>query len=335
MGLAAWWMLVLWGVVGLASLAGVVIMRKTRQSKPRDASAVPVAHSDRLISLPAYQALMKKYRLLVGILAACMVLLVLTGVLLSARPVAVTVDRPEVYSRDIVLCLDISGSMRETNQGILLSYSDIVKELQGERIALTVFDGSSSTVFPLTDDYDHIEDSLEVVLEGIMSFDSGLFAGTTQAEGSSRVGDGLTSCLMRFDNQDIERSRSIILATDNYVAGPQVVTLPQAAALAKERSVRVYGVNPNDASNDFFIDDRAKEFYDAMVNTGGGYYKIGFGESANPAVIKGIVDKITEQEATRFKGAPQIIKSDVPAGFIVASLVLVLAASVISWRIGR
>ena len=61
---------------------------------------------------------------------------------------------------------------------------------------------------------------------------------------SALSGDGLASCVYNFDHIDQKRPRAIILGTDNEVHGSGVYTIDEAATLAKERNVRVYGLNP-------------------------------------------------------------------------------------------
>ena len=86
---------------------------------------------------------------------------------------------------------------------------------------------------PLTDDYDLLRsqfreagDALDFrpTLYNPMSDKySQTFSGTmlTDVQASSLVGDGLASCSLAFDaNQVEDRSRSIVLASDNQVVDP-------------------------------------------------------------------------------------------------------------------
>ena len=78
------------------------------------------------------------------------------------------------------------------------------------------------------------------------------FAGTIgDVYGSSLVGDGLASCALAFDAQGQDRSRSIILATDNRVFnehGEQIYSLSEAADLVQQEGIRLfslYGADPD------------------------------------------------------------------------------------------
>ena len=109
-----------------------------------------------------------------------------------------------------------------------------------------VWDSSAAQIFPLNDDYDYVEEKLASVADEVSSDigdigdtfggdpdgDPPIYAGTDLGDGSSLIGDGLASCVLRFDNPDLDRSRTLILATDNALAGTPIVTLEQAASFA-------------------------------------------------------------------------------------------------------
>ncbi len=64
-------------------------------------------------------------------------------------------------------------------------------------------------------------------------------AGTTaNLSGASLIGDGLASCALQFDAEDTERSRSIILATDNYVSGEPIYTLRRRRTSSRRATSR-------------------------------------------------------------------------------------------------
>ena len=103
------------------------------------------------------------------------------------------------------------------------------------------------TVFPLTDDYALIEEQLAAESA---AFNSGVATPNRSAtglggRGSSLIGDGLVSCLQAFDRKAEERPRTVVLATDNEVAGDQLFSLPEAVQMARERQVTVFGIVPN------------------------------------------------------------------------------------------
>ena len=71
----------------------------------------------------------------------------------------------ETLNRDVMLCLDVSGSMKELDESILAPFIDIAAGLPGDRIGLTIWNGAAITVFPLTDDTDYVAATLEFAVD--------------------------------------------------------------------------------------------------------------------------------------------------------------------------
>ena len=240
-----WWMLPLWLAV-IGAVAWFVI-RRERSRDAAAAASLPVANSERLTQLPGYQRALRRYRVLVFGLVTSIVLVLVAGVGLSMRFARLDVTQPDLKNRDIVLCLDVSGSMIDYDTEVVDVFSDLAERFQGERISLVVFNASAVTYFPLTSDYDYIQKQFAQLQEEFAADEEGTYyRGTLLGNGSSLVGDGLATCAVRFDATDEPRSRSVILVTDNLIAGEPIFTLPEAGQLASERNVRVYGINPGD-----------------------------------------------------------------------------------------
>lgn len=342
MVLKYWWMILVW--VALAGVGYIVwhfVWSRSARAKHQAASRmrrqVPVAHTERLTQLPSYRATLRRYHLLRISLIACISLALVMSLVLTMRPSAVTVTQPELRNRDIMLCLDVSGSMDPTNRQVIATFKKLAEKFDGERVGLTVFDSSANTIFPLTDDYEFIKDQLDTIGKEMDSTygSSTLYNGTAEGEGSSLIGDGLASCVMRFDNLDIKRSRSVILVTDNYANGAQIVDIKQAGAYAKDKSVRVYGINPADYSDEYYTDEVAKEFREVVMATDGAYYKLEYESRGDAAIISQVVEKIGQQEATRFKGSPQVAQIDIPLWFTMVLLVALVGWYVLAWRLLR
>ena len=332
-------MLLVWiAICAIVWAVWYYLLRKRKKSVGKT-KQVKVAHSTRITELPGYAKRLQQYRLLVWALIALLLVGIIASFVLTLRVSSRVVQAPEMRNRDIVLCLDISGSMLATDKQLVETFSSLADKFDGERIALTVFDSSSNSVFPLTDDYTFIKEQLDKAGKelDINNDDSygvdSVFGGTYEGDGSSLIGDGLASCVMRFDTLDTKRSRSIILATDNYANGAQIIDLKQAGAFAKDKGVRVYGVNPGDYSSAYYVDEAGKEFKDVVMATDGAYYKIDYESKNDETVVAGIVDKIQAQEATRFKGAPMIVESDIPEWFVALATVSVGAFLFIAWRL--
>ena len=322
-----WWMPLVWLVATAIVVVGAILLRRRHTS---ETTALPVANSDRLTSLPSYQRAMARYRLLIGLLLAGVVLLLLTTAGLTARFASVTAVQPDLRNRDIVLCLDVSGSMIDYDTRVVDVFSDLAKEFEGERLSLVVFNASAVTYFPLTSDYDYVQTQFSRLQAEFTSGNDEYYTGTLIGNGSSLVGDGLASCATRFDSPDQERSRSVVLVTDNLVAGEPIFTLEEAGALARDRGIRVYGINPGDTAAKTYLDDLAVEFQEVVEQTGGGYYALD-----DPSTIPTIVDQITAQQAELSKGPVQLVRSDEPAIWVWLAFFGLAGLFFVGWRLRR
>lgn len=345
MELVFWWLSLL-SVAGLV-VAWIVVHRLTqKRGKKATETRSPLANSHRLRRLPEYQLMIRRYRLIVyGVLAVGVIGLIM-AIILVGRPSQVSVVEPEMRNRDIILCLDVSGSMITADAELTRIYANLAEEFDGERIGLVLFDSSPVTIFPLTNDYEFVKDQLAAVSEyfsittqdyssltdeqkqRMFDLNAMVDSGTRVGGGSSLIGDGLGACVGRFDQIDRKRVRSIVLGTDNYVAGNPIITLPEAAALAKERDIRVYGVNPADFSAGSYTTKETEEFKRAMLLTKGDYYRM---DDARAAAT--IIGKVTAQDATRFKGSPEIHQTDQPQIVIIILMSVIAVMMVASWRL--
>ena len=66
-----------------------------------------------------------------AVLAASAMLLGGAALLGAARPVDTTIERPETRNRDIMLCLDISGSMAAYDAELVTTFKRPRHELRG------------------------------------------------------------------------------------------------------------------------------------------------------------------------------------------------------------
>ena len=322
-----WWMPIAWIVVIAAVVATVALLRRRREA---DLSALPVANSDRLTGLASYRRALARYRWLVAALAAGIVLLLVASVGITARFASVTVSQTDLRNRDIVLCLDVSGSMVDYDDKVLDVFTELADEFEGERLSLVIFNASAVTYFPLTSDYRYAQAQFARLKSEIATGDQGFYPGTGFGDGSSLVGDGIASCVTGFDSPTQQRSRSVILVTDNLTAGKPIFTTTDAAALAVDRSVRIYGINPGDAASKQYLDALAVELRDAVLSTGGGYFPLD-----DPSTIPSIVDSITAQQVAATRGPTRIEKQDQPEPWIWLAYLALTGLFVVSWRVRR
>ena len=323
-----WWMPLVWIAALAFAVGGAALV--ARRARRRTELSLPIAHRDRLTSLPGYARALSRYRrLLTGLIVSVLVLLVGVAAI-TARPAAVSSVQPELSNRDIVLCLDVSGSMVDYDKEVLDVFGELSEQLTGERISLVVFNASAVTRFPLTSDYDYITKQFQALRADFDSENSDYYRGTLFGNGSSLVGDGLASCVVRFDAPDAERSRSVILVTDNLIAGEPIFTLPEAGQLAEDRGVSVFGINPGDTAAKSYLADLAVEFQTVVEKTGGAYFALD-----DPRAIPSIVDAITAQQAAAMEGEPQIVLTDQPAVPVAIAVLGLLGLLVFAWRLRR
>ncbi|WP_313480215.1 VWA domain-containing protein [Microbacterium sp.] len=317
MTLNIWWMpLVALGVLVAAVAVGAVIgIRSGRRADARPAALV--SRAERLRALPSFRAAVRRRTALLSGIVALGAIAVLLGGVVAARPMAPKTVQPVNASRDIMLCLDVSGSMSDVDVEVLSVFEELLEGFEGERIGLTIFNSSPVQVFPLTDDYAFVKEQLQNVRSSFDYVDETPehWVGTLNGPGASLIGDGLAACTMRFDHQDDERSRSVILATDNELAGASILTLDEAAQYAKAQRVRVFALNPVQGKDA----QVSAQLADAAALTGGQSYAL-----RATTTVGDIIAEIQKQEATTLKGQAQVILVDSPNLWISLMLVAVL-----------
>ena len=202
----------------------------------------------------------------------------LVSFVLLSRPSQVETGEERASSRDIVLCLDVSGSTLPYDREVIDTYLDLVSHFQGERIGLSIFNSTSRVVFPLTDDYSLVTSQLKTssdLLKGVESQDdidkmskqdyqkiSDWLEGTqNKKNATSLIGDGVVSCAAMLPGfaysstnpaSQRQRAASIVLATDNVVSGKPVYSLNEALDLASDADITVDGLysGPTQSMND-------------------------------------------------------------------------------------
>ncbi|WP_426226101.1 vWA domain-containing protein [Pseudarthrobacter sp. DSP2-3-2b1] len=347
MELMFWWLIPL-ALAAAAAAGWFAFLPHSRGNARRR----PVANADRLTALPEYQAANRRHRRWHAVAALAGAALLLSAVAAAARPLELTTSRPEQHNRDIMLCLDTSGSMSSADAAVVDVFAQLAKEFNGERIGLTVFDSTAVQVFPLTDDYEYVEEQLTLARDAFEGNpgSSGFLDGTWGGRGSSLIGDGLAACVNGFPatkpgtpsspqastdsstgsgtDSGPKRSRSVVLATDNYLSGDPIFTLEQAGTLATERGVRVYALNPGDLDYGTGPGQPGARLRAVAEAGGGAYYAL-----ESPEAVAGIVRTVQETEAAALQGAPRAVVSDRPelplAVALLSGLVLVGA----SWRL--
>jgi hypothetical protein len=319
-------MLVAAVAVVLAAVTIGLVLGLRRNDRGRGDDTARVARAERLRALPTFRrALARRALALSGILALGAVTAIVAGVV-AARPMSAQTIQPVNTSRDIMLCLDVSGSMSEVDVEVLTVFEELLDGFEGERIGLTIFNSSPVQIFPLTDDYDFIREHLESMTRSFDYVDEipEHWIGTLNGDGASLIGDGLAACTMGFDRPGDDRSRSVIFATDNEVNGASIVTLEEAAAYAASKEVRVFALNPVQGKDA----DVSAELSAAAESTGGAAFGL-----RDTTTVSDIVEQVQEQEATELRGEAQVVWTDSPNLWIAVLSVCLLGLVVVLWRV--
>jgi hypothetical protein len=282
-----------------------------------EAAPVAVANTELLRTLPEYRRAVRRHRLMIAGGVALVALLAVAAVLGAARPVQRVTLVDQKDNRDIVLCLDVSGSMIDVDAEVVSTFLRLAEGFRGERISMVIFNSSAVPVFPLTDDYDFVSDQLRRAQRSLTIVDGKdpFFAGTLNGAGSSLIGDGLATCVRSFDHPELQRARSVILASDNEAAGRSLFTLPEGGQLAKTGSIQVYGMNPSDNPSS----SAAVEMRQVVESTGGIYFALN-----DVNAVRRTLEAVTSREATRIPSAPRTVIHDTPVMPIAMAALAVL-----------
>lgn len=324
MALEYWWIFAIALAIIISLSAITFFVSKNRSAKHN--KTVYLANTRRLVLSPEYVKLFKKYTTGLVTIIALLGVAVTSLALVAGKPVLYGEAEPVKHNRDIVLCLDVSGSMTAVDKEIIATFKKLSQEFAGERISLVVFNSISNQVFPLTDDYNYMTEQFDKVIAGLGNdadaYD--LVSYTIRGDGASLVGDGLTSCIQSFeDESDTKRSRSVILATDNMLNGEEIITLPESVDIAIREKVKVYGINPETIENAVDSESMKQE----IIRSGGEYYPL-----SSPSLVPSIVDKISAEQAAETKGKKIVTVTDIPQLPIGIAFVAILGAIVTARR---
>lgn len=317
----------------------IIIFLNIRKSKKTQKyeNGTKVANTKYIKKTQYYQTVMKQYKILSSLLITLCSIAIFLSAILIARPTVTEVTDSSIYNRDIFLCMDVSASVDEVNQKLVESLKSVVNNLKGERFGISIFNTTSVLLVPLTDDYEYVLsvlDTLEKGFDAEINYDSsdenyrlrkyiegGTLVGAEQ-RGGSIIGDGLANCIYSFTNLEEERTRAIILSTDNELSGEPIVTLNNAAELAKSKKITVYGIAPEITTEKDEI-----EFKKAVEKTGGELYK------EDLTTVSNIVNSIENKEKKLLEGKKESRKIDKPQIPFVMLIISITALSIVSKRV--
>ncbi len=177
---------------------------------------------------PGFRVYMRHLPFVLRLIAIALLIVVV------ARPQSVSSwEETETQGIDIVLALDVSGSMLSQDlqpdrlQAAKRVAAEFVTDRQNDNIGLVVFAGESFTQCPLTTDH-------KVLLNLLNEIEFGLI------EDGTAIGLGLATSVNRLKDSESD-SKVVILLTDGTNNRGQVAPLT-AADMARSYGIRVYTV---------------------------------------------------------------------------------------------
>ena len=296
-----------------------------------------VANTHYVKSTKYYRQIMIRYRIYSILIKAVCFALIFACAFLTSRYYELHKMGEEVHNRDIMLCMDISGSVNTLNQSLVKTMKETISALKNERFGITVFDSMPYTLVPLTSDYkyalsilDQVEKSLKTKYNPFAP-DSGsyvrdfLYGGvqntSNDARGYSLVGDGLGYCATNFKKED-KRTKVIILTTDNEVVGEQILTVPESATYCRNNGIKIYSIGTENIS-----EDAKNELVNASNKTGGKYYDF---KSYSTKEIASEIESLSKSAITK---SVRIETKDYPEIIVPYLLYLIPILFILDWRI--
>lgn len=309
-------------IVGILFLIILIFVNLKKKSTYENGKKV--ANTQFVKEMPYYQEVMKKYKKLTSTIKILCIISMVMSLLLLARPCTIDASENPQYSRDIILCMDVSDSVNELNEELVNNLKKVVGSLKGERFGISIFNTSSVLLVPLTDDYDYIIETLDNLQKNFAARNSFLKKGTisgndnvyyateyiqagtlvgNEIRGSSIIGDGLATAITNFGDLSEERTRIIIFSTDNELYGKELITLEEAGKMCKDREITVFGIAPST-----ILGNNKIIMKNAVEETGGIYYTEGDNNVSD--IVKNIEQKgkslIKGKKETKMVNKPEL-----------------------------
>ena len=268
-------------IVLLLSFVALFFVKK--KIKGNFTEGTRAANTSRIRQSKLYRSLSIRYMVLSALMISTLTISVVAALFVAASPYKTDDVVTGVKKRDIILCLDVSYSLYDLNLELTDYLKGVVGGLEGDRFGISIFNTSSVTYVPLTDDYDYVLERLDelheyFVLQKEYFEDYYLAYGDTGQipvdlypryqelsdkleyfeagtlynnwyRGSSLIGEGLGTALYSFPYlNDSERTRVIIMCTDNELNAfdREVMNLQEAAGYCKKNKVTLFGIFPSE-----------------------------------------------------------------------------------------
>ena len=257
---------------------------KIKKEKFKEGSKI--ANTSFIKNTDYFKSKMREYKIIKYFTYISFISMIILLSLLLSRPSKVERKNIKKYNRDIIICMDISTSVDELNMELVNNLKETVNKLSGDRVGVSIFNTSSVLLVPLTDDYNYVSNSLDLIHQSLelnnynyssINISDNYFylrdyirSGTlvgNEERGSSLIGDGLASCVYNFSSKEKNRVKLVIFSTDNDLAGTPLISLEDAAKISKKENVKVYGIGTKKMK-----DSDRENMEKAVLLTGGKFY---------------------------------------------------------------
>ncbi len=257
-----------------------------------------------------------------------------------ARPQKINDEqRSEGEGIDIVLCMDVSGSMG--SKDILPSRMEVAKEVAIEfvsdrpvdRIGLVIFSGESFTQCPVTTDRN-------TLITQIRALESRKYL----TDGTV-IGEGLATAVDRLSKSE-SKSKVIILITDGKEDPPETRLIDPLTALeiAKSKGVKVYTIGmgampttiievtgnkpkPKNTNFDFIDEDLLRKI---ALETGGKYFR-----AKDKEGLKNTYNQIDQMEKSKIEITSSRRYEERYLPFVLAALAFLFAELLLRFTVFR
>ncbi len=265
---------------------------------------------------------------------------------LSLAALIVALARPQLgfetqevkrKGRDVVVAIDTSRSMLADDvtpnrlSRAKLAVQDLLRILEGDRIALVAFAGSAFLQAPLTIDYSAVQDSLEEI-------DTTLIP-----KGGTNLAEAIRVSLQAFGKAE-GANKALVLFTDGEELDADAL---KAAALAKEAGVRIFtvGVGSSEGAmipiqengSSTFVRDDAGQFVKTKLDESrlkeiaaaadGFYVHLENGSNAVQTLLNDGIQKLEQREGSQFSSRRPIERYQWPLGLAIVLFVLAQSLS--------
>ena len=252
-----------------------------------------------------------------------------------ARPqMGAKLKEHEAKGAEIMICLDVSNSMLAQDYSpsrldrAKLAISRVVDKLQGDRIGLIIFAGTSFVQLPITTDY-----------VSAKMFLGNIDTGSIPVQGTA-IGDAILTAAKSFSAQS-EKSRAIIIITDGENHEDDAVA---AARQAAEMGIKIYTIGVGslrgqpipvdgellkDSEGNIVVSRLDENTLRQIASEGGGAYVHAGNEEFG---LNPIIDDIKKMEAEKYNS---IVFEDFDEQFMyffAAALVLLVIEMLIGQR---